>query len=113
VETIKPGAVPIYIESLTNLYGLIYGVAVPPLFRWFFTLSRKVDWLSPQFASALLSRTNFPKVTIQTHSGHVVTLQNAGVLKITKAGFKNTLYYCPPTVGPGMEAITWKVARQS
>ena len=56
----------------------------------------------------MLSRTNFPKVTIQTLSGHVVTLTNACVLKITKAGFKDTFLSSAKAVGPGMEAITWE-----
>ena len=112
MEIIEPGPVPILIESPANLYGLIYGVDVQSswafLEGWFFAISRKVDFISPQFRSAMLSRTNFPKVTIQTHSGHVVTLKNAGVLKITEAGFRDTLFTPAPTVGPGMEAITWK-----
>lgn len=113
MEIIRPGAIPISLETLTNLYGLVYGVDVPPsgkirMYKCFFTLSRNVDWLSPQFAGAITSGTGFLKVTIQTHSGHVVTLQDASVVEITKAGFKNTLYPVSPPVAPGMQAITWE-----
>jgi hypothetical protein len=113
LEIIRPGGMPISLESLTNLYGLVYGVSVPPagkirLSRSVFTLSRNVDLLSLQFAAALASLTRFPKVTIQTHSGHVVTLQNVLVVEITKAGYRNTIYPVSPIAGPGMEAITWE-----
>lgn len=113
MEVIKPGAVPISVESLTNLYGLIYGVGVPSsgkirLWKCVFCLSRTVDWLSPQFPKAMAAVTNFPKVTIQTRSGHVVTLQHAVLVAITKAGFKNSLFPVAGIVGPGMEAITWE-----
>jgi hypothetical protein len=112
-----PGVTPIAIESLTNLYGLVYGVRVPRTIapptlggtglKTYFALSRNVDWLSSQFAAALASGKSFPKVTIQTHSGHVVSLQNVVVAEITKAGHRNGLYAGDPLVGPGMEAITW------
>jgi hypothetical protein len=108
---------PIGHESLTFLSGLVYGVRIPKTIvpptlggtelKTYFALSRSVDWLSSQFAAALASGMRFSVVTIQTPSGHVVTLQNVVVAEITKAGRRNGLYAGDPLVGPGMEAISW------
>lgn len=113
MESGKVGAVTSSVESLTGLSGSVYAVSVPAagkirMWKCFFTLSRNVDWLSPQFATVLASGKNFPKVTIQTHSGHVVTLEHALVVEITKAGSRTTLYPTSPPVGAGMQAITWE-----
>jgi hypothetical protein len=105
------------VESTTDFSGLISGETVPaapppgkkvPRWKYFLTVIRKVDWLSPQFASALTTGKNFPKVTIQTPSGHVVTLRDTLVVQITKAGYRNPLDPGSPPVGPAMEAIEWE-----
>lgn len=102
------------VESVTDFSGLISGVGVPTsgekvhMWKCFLTVTRKVDWRSPQFAAAQAGGRTFPKVTIQTPSGHVVGLQNAWVVRITKAGFRNPDDPGSPPVGPAMEAILWE-----
>ena len=49
-----------------------------------------------------------PKVTIETPSGHVVTLKDTWVVYITKAGHRNPHYTGSAKVGPGKEAIMWE-----
>ncbi len=107
-------AVPFSLESLTDFSGSVSGVSVPAsgakirMLKCFLTVTRAVDWLSPQFAAALASGKSFTKVTIQTASGHVVTLHNTWVVQITKAGFRNPYDPGSPPVGPGMEAVMWE-----
>jgi len=113
-ETGVVKAVPVSFESVSDFPGSVSGVSVPAsgakvhMWKCFLSVTRKVDWLSPQFATLLASGKNFPKVKIQTPSGHVVTLQNTWVVQITKAGFRNPYDPGSPPVGPKMEAIMWE-----
>ena len=112
---VVPIAGPSYVESLTDLYGLVYAVLIIGSDANYFTITRKVDWLSPQLAKAAASNRTFTSgVRIHTHSGHLVGLSGyARVDQITKAGQWPALYggTFPGSlpVPAGMEAITWAV----
>jgi hypothetical protein len=117
VEISNPGgikSVPVYIQSVTNFAASISLVSAPPsgrpvhMWRYFLTATRQVDGLASQFATALTAGTNYSKVTIQTRSGHVVTLTDARVVCITAAGSRNSFYPGSPIVAAGMEALMWE-----
>jgi len=115
VDISKTGVIKsVSVESVTAFSASISGVSVPAsgakvhMWKCFLSATRKVDWLSPQFAAGMTSGKGYPKVSIQTPSGHVVTLQNTWVVQITKAGFRNPYDPGSPPVGPKMEAIMWE-----
>lgn len=106
--------VPIaYHESLTDLSGLVEGAFISTV-GTLFCISRKNDWLSPQFAAALASGRKFNTVTIHTPSGHVVQILFCWLYNISKTGFGPPFGYPgAPTIRPGCEGITWTTPNSS
>jgi hypothetical protein len=100
-------------DTLTSLHGLIYAVVVSGYgdeSGYSVTITRKVDFLAPQFKTALASGQLFPFLKIQTRSGHVLSFLDSQVGGITKAGHR--VGPGLPIVAVGMEAITWYGAGQ-
>jgi hypothetical protein len=100
-------------DSLTSLHGLIYAVEESGYYDesgYSVTITRKVDYLAPQFTAALASGQLFPFVKILTKSGHVLSFLDGQVTGVTKAGHR--VGPGLPIVAVGMEAITWGGAGQ-
>jgi hypothetical protein len=107
-----PTRVPVvYHESLTNLYGSIWGVFSSGVFSYV-TILRYVDWLSPQLSAACTSGRRLAAVNLHTPSGKTLTLgdhtPSCEIASDWPAGLPPAGPGVFPSVGsvpPNMEAI--------
>jgi hypothetical protein len=108
----SPTPVPVvYHESLTNVYGSVWGVLSNKVFSYV-TILRYVDWLSPQLSAASASGRRFTAATLHTPSGKTLTLGNhtpsCEIASDWPAGLPPAgpgLFPSVGTVPAGMEAI--------